>query len=101
MAEQEFKKTPQDITDIQELQQDKKKVYLLCEHHGYGGGLPPLHSTCKACWQVYYSIALSRVPPSKKDQRLEEWSQMVHHLAEMAERGMRPPQVTKSKEAMQ
>lgn len=79
---------------------DPRKVILACPLHSYFGpetgksaGIALVRKTgkmdaaCKTCWMVYYTCALSMVPPSERAQRLEEMTEVVRDCNQAVEQG--------------
>lgn len=79
---------------------DPRKVILGCPIHKYYGPTvakhvpgvmkknPTLMSlSCKTCWMVYYTVALSMIPPTDRAQRLEEMTEIVSDMNQAYEKG--------------
>jgi hypothetical protein len=71
---------------------DPEKVQVYCKDHMYFGPSPnnkklKPHLGCQKCWFVYYLHDLATTPPDKRYERLQELSQVVHHVVEAVETG--------------
>jgi hypothetical protein len=42
---------------------------------------------CSECWLVYFLHDIASVPPSQREQRLEELTEVIHKLNEHVEKG--------------
>lgn len=70
---------------------DPNKVSLYCSQHLYFGPgkdkqIRPT-SGCAKCWQVYFLLDYANTPPDKRNQRVAELEEVIHHLVESVEQG--------------
>lgn len=70
---------------------DPNKVTLYCAKHMYFGPggdkkIAPV-SGCAKCWEVYFWHDIATCPPDSRLQRLEELTEVVHHMVESVEKG--------------
>lgn len=66
------------------------KVLINCAKHNYvGGKIPPNpdKATCPKCWEAYYVWDYAMQLPWKRQERLEELDEVVHHAVEFAQKG--------------
>src|SRR5438105_1550167 len=75
---------------------DSDKVQLVCGRHNYTAArrranatlaIPPNTTGCKDCWLVYYATDLALTPPSKRQERLDELTEVIQHAIEFERTG--------------
>jgi hypothetical protein len=73
-----------------------ERTQLVCGKHGYmplkkrANGtvaIPPNTRGCKECWLAYYAADLALTPPGKRQERLDELEEVIHHAIEYEQRG--------------
>jgi hypothetical protein len=73
-----------------------EKVMLVCGKHNYTATrkrvngtvcVPPNTRGCKECWKVYYFSDLALTPPNKRQERLDELEEVIHHAVEYETKG--------------
>ena len=86
-------------TVLEEIASEKR--ILICGKHNYvaarrtkNGGLvaiPPNpdgnSKGCKLCWECYYTTDLALTPPAKRQERLDELEEVIHHAIEFERAG--------------
>lgn len=81
-------------TVLSEISSDK--VHLICGRHNYTAArrrgnailaVPPETRGCADCWKVYYITDLALTDPSKRQERLDELEEVVHHAIEFEQKG--------------
>jgi hypothetical protein len=79
---------------LSEIRSDK--VTLTCGKHNYVAAkrranatvaIPPVPNGCKDCWMVYYVTDLALTPPGKRQERLDELEEVIHHAVEFEQKG--------------
>jgi hypothetical protein len=79
---------------LSEIQSDK--VTLTCGKHNYVAArkranatvaIPPNTHGCKDCWMVYYVTDLALTPPGKRQERVDELEEVIHHAIEFEQKG--------------
>jgi hypothetical protein len=72
------------------------RVTLVCSKHNYVAArkrangtvaVPPVPNGCKQCWENFYVTDLALTPPNKRQERLDELEQVIHHAVEYEKRG--------------
>lgn len=72
------------------------KVTLTCGKHNYVAArrranatlaVPPETRGCADCWKVYYITDLALTEPGKRQERLDELEQVIHHAIEYEQKG--------------
>jgi hypothetical protein len=73
---------------------DPDKVQIYCKDHMYFGPSSNNQNltvkpkmNCPKCWFVYFLIDIGRTPPDQRYARLQELTEVVHHLCEAADKG--------------
>lgn len=73
-----------------------ERVTLICGKHNYTPtkkrahatlAIPPNTRGCKECWMAYYVADLALTPPSKRQERLDELEEVIHHAIEYERTG--------------
>jgi hypothetical protein len=73
-----------------------EKVLLVCGRHNYTAArkrvngtvcIPPNTRGCKECWKVYYFTDLALTMPAKRQERLDELEEVIHHAIEFEKSG--------------
>lgn len=81
-------------TILDEIGSDQ--VHLICGRHQYTAArkrangtvaIPPNTRGCKDCWKVYYITDMALTEPSKRQERLDELEQVIHHAIEFEQKG--------------
>jgi len=72
------------------------RLVLVCGKHNYTAArkrknatvaIPPTPNGCKLCWEVYYLTDLALTPPAKRQERLDELEEVIHHAIEFEQKG--------------
>jgi hypothetical protein len=87
--------TPQEFSKIlSEIASDR--LTLICGKHNYVAArkranatmaIPPMPNGCKLCWENYYITDLALTPPAKRQERLDELEEVIHHAIEFEKKG--------------
>ena len=82
----------QDKSDIVANALDPNKVYFRCGKHNYYGSTKLLPNAkpatnCSDCWRVYYITYMANVPPSEREQQLQELEEVMANLVQAVEQG--------------
>jgi hypothetical protein len=73
-----------------------EKLVLICGKHNYTAArkrsnatvaIPPTPNGCKQCWEVFYYTDLALTPPNKRQERLDELEEVIHHAVEFEQKG--------------
>jgi len=73
-----------------------EKFIPTCGKHGYVASrkkngkiriIPPEPNGCKDCWFAYYLTDHALTPPEKRQERLDELEEVIHHTVEFAQKG--------------
>lgn len=79
---------------LSEINSDE--VTLTCGKHNYVAArkranatlaIPPNTRGCADCWKVYYITDLALTPPGKRQERLDELEEVIHHAVEFERTG--------------
>jgi hypothetical protein len=87
--------SPTDLTSIL-AENDSERTQLVCGRHNYTPlkkrsngtvAIPPNTRGCKECWFAYYAADLALTPPNKRQERLDELEEVIHHAVEFERTG--------------